>query len=119
MHLKKLDLFLHVPFESSDYAPELHQNAMGSIPPPAFTKKAAKTTAIKLMQKISKGQKEPLEWLTLHFTRTGLEDRAQPYLMFADMQVRLSKTENGYEDRGRQEWVGNTTLEDELHLMEE
>tara|TARA_R110002003_G_scaffold589_16_gene20710 strand:+ start:6173 stop:7480 length:1308 start_codon:yes stop_codon:yes gene_type:complete len=119
MNLKKLDLFLHVPFQSSDFAPELIQNAVGSIPPPAFTKEAAKTAAIKLMEKVSQGQNQPLEWLTIHFTRTGLEDRAQPYLMFAELQVRRAKTGSGYEVRGRQEWVGVSTLADELPLMEE
>ncbi|KAH7076388.1 hypothetical protein BKA63DRAFT_602194 [Paraphoma chrysanthemicola] len=119
MNLKKLDLFLHVPFTSSDYAAELVQNAMGSIPAPKFTKEAAQTAAIKLMDKLSFRQSQPLEWLTIQFTRTGLEDRAQPYLMFADMQVRRAKTNGGYEVRGKQEWVGYTTLEDELRLMEE
>ncbi|KAH7069332.1 hypothetical protein FB567DRAFT_565062 [Paraphoma chrysanthemicola] len=119
MNLKKLDLFLHVPFTSSAYAAELVQNAMGSIPAPKFTREAAQTAAIGLMNKLSLGKSRPLEWLTIQFTRTGLEDRAQPYLMFADLQVRQAKTGSGYEVRGKQEWVGWTTLEDELRLMED
>ncbi|KAF2026033.1 hypothetical protein EK21DRAFT_75043 [Setomelanomma holmii] len=121
MKLKKLDLFLHVPYEASDFAAKLTQNAMGTISPPAFTKKEAAVSAIKMMKRI-KAQNPWIVWLMLHFTRTGLEDRAQPYLMFAEMQVRRTKKKGGkneYEIRGKQEWVGVTGLEDELQLVEE
>jgi hypothetical protein len=130
LNVKKLDLFLHVPMSKSDFAAELTQNAMGTISSPPFTKEEAAKSAIKLMDDLV-ASKPRLEWLTLHFTRTGLQDRAQPYLMHAAMQVRRGRKKScneisgkdkikyEYEVRGRQEWGDLTSFEDELRLLEE
>ncbi|ORY07385.1 hypothetical protein BCR34DRAFT_626448 [Clohesyomyces aquaticus] len=123
MPLTKLDLFLHIPMEASDFAPKLTQNAYGSISPPNFTPGPVKTAGIQIFEKVveAQGGNGRLEWLTLHFTRVGLEDRAQPYLMHAEMQLRRSKKDggDGYEVRGRREWGSVVTLEDELELVEQ
>lgn len=127
MNLRKLDLFLHLPFEASDYSEQLRQDAMGTIRPPPLDKGKSKTAAIEILETISQAQGWPLEKLTLHFARTGLEDRAQPYMMHTKMQVRRSKDQKDdnvlddkeYEFRGRGEWFGAAGLEEELLLEED
>jgi hypothetical protein len=124
MSLRKLDIFLHIPGETSDYSDKLKQDAMGSIEPPALDKKRTRIAAIKIMEAMSKNHNKPLEWLTLHITRTGYEDRAQPYLMHAGMQLRRSKgngaaAETKYEVRGKMKWFGLSSLDEELIFEEE
>jgi hypothetical protein len=124
MGLKKLDLFLYIPGKASDYSAELRQNAMGTIEPPPLDKVKSKATAIAIMDTVSQAQKQPLEWLTLHITRTGYSDRAQSYLMHAKMQVRRANEgdvqgDGNYEVRGNQTWEGAADLNEQLMLNEE
>lgn len=124
MNLKKLDLFFHLPGGASDYSAELQQNAMGTIAPPPLSKDSTKKAAITIMELISQTQKRPLEWLTLHISRTGYEDRAQPYLMQTNMQLRRRKDEHlegdqQYEVRGSTEWRGLIPIEVQMALEEE
>ncbi len=95
---------------------------MGTIPPPPFSIDRAKTAAIKIMETITQTQKRPLEWLTFHITRTGFEDRAQPYNMAGAMQFRRRKEgakegEVQYEFRGSKDW--GLPIEMLLELEEE
>jgi hypothetical protein len=136
--------------EATEFSARLKQDAMGTISPPPIDKVKSKKAAIEIMQTISgerkqrkwlplsfaeiehadtcpRGPKRPLEWLTLHFTRTGYMDRAQPYEMWGSMQVRRSKSghiggdgEEAYEVRGKQDWAGeDIDLREELLFEEE
>jgi len=123
MNLKKLDLFLHLPTEASAYSAELRQNMEGSISPPPLDEDGTRNAAITIMETISKAQKAPLEWLTLHFRRTGYYDRGQDYFMYTKMQLRRSKDDSAvgdakYEVRGEQSWYNGSELHEEM-LFEE
>lgn len=79
--------------------------------------------AINIMELISKTQGQPLECLTLHITRTGYEDRAQPYLMRTDMQLTRSNDGNSkekqqYEVRGSTKWRGTMPGKVQIALEE-
>ncbi|KAH3914550.1 hypothetical protein HBH56_090730 [Parastagonospora nodorum] len=124
MRLEKLDLFLHIPDEASDYSAELTQDAMGTRPAPELDIEGSRKAAIKIMEDISRVQIRPLERLTLHIVRTGRLDRWEPYLMFGKLQIRRRKDEglggdNLYEFRGKQEWGGMGDLQEELSLEED
>jgi hypothetical protein len=124
MNLRKLDLFLNLPWEASDFSAALQQDMWGSIPAPCFEKETSKAAAIAIMETVSQAQEQPLEWLTLHFTRVGMYDRGQTYLMWAKMQVRRRIKEDRasgeeYEIRGKQEWEDVVGLREELSLNEE
>ncbi|KAH7397158.1 hypothetical protein BKA66DRAFT_546225 [Pyrenochaeta sp. MPI-SDFR-AT-0127] len=124
LNLKKLDLFLHLPQSASEYSDELRQNAGGTIAPPPLNRGNTEKAALSLMEKISQAQEEPLEWLTLHLARTGFQDRAQPYLMQAKLQLRRSKdvksdSDPKYEYRGNAQWNGLSSIEDVLALEAE
>lgn len=124
MRLEKLDLFLHLPDEASDYSAELTQDAMGTRPAPELDIEGSRKAAVKIMEDVSRAQIRPLERLTLHIVRTGRSDRWQPYLMFGKLQVRRPKGEglvgdDVYEFRGKQEWGGMGDLQEELSLEED
>lgn len=124
MNLKKLDVFFHLPGSASDYSEALQQDTMGSMKAPPLNKDGAKRAAINIAETISNRQAKPLEWLTLHFGRTGYQDRAQTYLMQAKLQLRRDKNaaiagDDKYEVRGNQNWFGLQPLEDELLLEED
>jgi hypothetical protein len=124
MNLRKLDLFLHLPQASSDFSTELRQNAMGTIAAPPLDKDKSKMAAITIMKNVSQAQERPLEWLTLHISRTGYFDRGQPFLMHAKMQVRRRpeidiQGDDDYEVRGNQTWEGMADLDEQLMLIEE
>ena len=71
MRLKKLDIFLHIPDEASDYSAKLNQNAMGTISPPPLDKKGSVAAATVIADSISQKQEYPLERLTMYIYRTG------------------------------------------------
>jgi len=124
MRLEKLDLFLHLPDEASDYSAELTQDAFGNRPTPELDIKGSRKAAVKIMEDVSRAQMRPLERLTLHIVRIGRLDRWQPFLMFGKLQVRRRKGEgldgdNVYEYRGKQEWCGMGDLQEELSLEED
>jgi hypothetical protein len=124
MNLRKLDLFLDLPWEASDFSAALRQDMAGSIPAPRFERETSKTAAISIMETVSQAQDQPLGWLTLHFTRTGMYDRGQMYVMLAKMQVRRrirddATSGDDYEFRGNYEWEGIVGLSEELSLIEE
>lgn len=123
MPLKKLDLYLHIPDEASAFSKRLEQNAMGSIPAPLLDKEGSVAAAIGIAKAISKSQPDPLQWLTLHISRTGYEDRAQPYMMKTALQIRRNHDANQppasqYEVRGKMEWH-RFLVEDTLLFEEE
>lgn len=114
MKLRRLDLFLHLPHGKSLYSDRLVQNAMGTISPPPINKEGSKLAAVKIMETISKAQRLPLEILTLYLSRTGSEDRAQPYIMQGTMQLKRSEMNGGFEVRGKQEWSWGMQLEEDM-----
>jgi hypothetical protein len=123
MKFKKLDLYLHIPDEASDYSDKLVQDAFGSIPPPALDKKRSVTAAINIAEVLSESQQDTLQWLTLRLSRTGYSDRYQPWMMHTKLQLRR----NGYPGRigeqmwdvhGKMDWYGLPPLEEDL-LFEE
>jgi hypothetical protein len=119
MNLKKLDLFIHLPKDACAFSDKLSQDAYGRIPAPPLKKLESKEVAFRLMETIFQSQAHPLQWLTLHFTRTGFMDRFQPYLMSANLQARRStKGAHDYEFRGQQKWC-DACFDDELQLEEE
>ena len=124
MNLKKLDLFLHIPSEASAYSEKLIQNAMGTIAPPPLNKKSSIKAATDIARHISEQQANELDSLTLHISRTGFSDRAQPYLMFSGLQLRRDECEYklnnaNYSVRGNMEWCSLSSLEEEIMFNEE
>lgn len=119
MRLKKLDIYLHIPGEASDFSDKLVQDVMGSIEPPRLNKKSSIAAAISIADEISERQKLPLEWLTLHISRTGYYDRFQSYLMHAALQLRrtdgpIDADRGSYEVRGKTDWDDLFPLEEDL-----
>lgn len=124
MHLKKLDLHLHIPDEASEYSDKLVQDAMGTIPHPLLNKQGSIAAAINIAEAISESQPNPLQWLTLHLSRTGYEDRAQPYMMHTGLQIRRNhrtnqRRESKYSVRGKMDWYYGLPPPEELLLFEE
>jgi hypothetical protein len=97
---------------------------MGTISPPPLSVEGARDAAIKIIDGMSEAHDVPLQALTMYFSRVGYEDRAQPYLMNANMQVRRRKDRKGkdkerFEIRGKQRWGGPAALEEELSFEDE
>jgi hypothetical protein len=86
---------------------------MGTISPPRIDREGSKAAAIAIMETISEAQGKPLEILTLHLARTGYEDRAQPYIMHGNMQLRRA-ADGKYTLRGKQAWSWGAQFEEEL-----
>ncbi|PVI03213.1 hypothetical protein DM02DRAFT_640793 [Periconia macrospinosa] len=123
MCLKKLDLYLHIPDEASVFSERLVQDAMGSIPAPSLDKSGSIAAAIDIAEVISKSQTDPLQWLMLHISRTGYEDRGQPYMMDTALQIRRTNDTSQspaskYKARGKMEWY-RSLAEDTLLFEEE
>ena len=123
MDLKKLDLFLHIPTEASEYSDKLVQNMMGSIAPPPLNKKSSIKAATDIALYVSNRQADELDWLTLHISRTGSIDRAQPYMMFSGLQLRRNERVDGatsskYNVRGSMEWRWFSSIEEEIMFNE-
>lgn len=123
MNLKKLDIFLRISDSASDYSDTLEFNFLNPVAPPPLDKERSKKAAIEIAEKISEKQKSPLQWLTLHISRTGYMDRAEPWLMQAKLQLRRKEdahanavAEEKYEVRGSMEWYSLLSLEEELSL---
>ena len=123
MDLKKLDLFVHIPTEASEYSDELVQNMMGSIAPPPLNKKSSIKAATDIALHVSNRQADELNWLTLHISRPGLIDRAQPYMMFSGLQLRRNEREDGvtnskYSVHGSMDWTFDSSIEEEIMFNE-
>jgi hypothetical protein len=86
---------------------------MGTISPPKIDREGSKAAAMAIMGTISEAQGKSLEMLTLHLARTGYEDRAQPYIMHGNVQLRRA-ADGKYTVRGKQAWSWGAQLEEEL-----
>ncbi|KAF2871511.1 hypothetical protein BDV95DRAFT_42328 [Massariosphaeria phaeospora] len=104
LRLRRLDLFLYLPTAATPFAAGLDQNATGTIPHPELNAKALQSYAMDLADRISAAQKRPLQTLTMHLARTGFEDRAQPYLMEGEFQIRRSERDDA-EMMGEAKWT--------------
>lgn len=111
MNLKYLELFLHLPNKATVYSAMLEQDVMGTIPSPPLDAEGCRTSAITIMESISKAQSYPLENLTLHLARTGYSDRFQPYLMRGLLHVRSSEYRDCISYRGQQASQANRALD--------
>jgi hypothetical protein len=88
---------------------------MGEMSAPPLDVSSSRAAAIEIMEALSAKHDRPLERLTMHFSRTGYGDRMETYLMMANLQVRRGRN-GGYECRGKGEWSGMSSLEEELWL---
>jgi hypothetical protein len=123
MKLTKLDLYLHIPGEASDYSDELVQNAMGTIAPPKLNQRSAITAAISIAEVLSESQHGALQWLTLHLSRTGYSDRYQPWMMSTKLQLRRTSyagqvRERKWDVRGGLDWDDIYSLGNELQFVD-
>lgn len=123
MRLKKLDLYLHIPQEASEYSAELIQDWMGNIKAPELEKEGSITAATSIAEAISGSQHDDLQWLTLHLSRTGLSDRFQTYLMRTRLQLRRNeftcdKHCSRWIVRGKMDWHDDCSFEEDLYLEE-
>lgn len=126
INVKRLDFFLHLPRSETDFSDRLTQNAMGTIPAPKINIKGSKKAAIVIADNISEIQRRSLQTLTLHFARTGEQDRAQPYLMIAKMQLRRSNRDDAehlgdekYRFILKCDWAGHIQTQDEMVFEED
>jgi hypothetical protein len=123
MKLTKLDLYLHIPAEASDYSVRLVQNAMGSIAHPELNQRNSITAAINIAEVLSKSQHGVLQWLTLHLSRTGYSDRYQPWIMRTRLQLRRNSyagkvRERKWDVRGGLDWDDIYSLGNELQFVD-
>ncbi|KAF2852949.1 hypothetical protein T440DRAFT_487950 [Plenodomus tracheiphilus IPT5] len=125
LNLQKLDIFFRLPDAASDFSDMLVLAGIDGAAPPSLDKERSKKVAMDIFESVSKDHKSPLEWLTLHISRIGYHDRAEPYLVQAKLQLRKRRDvsmdmvgEQRYETRGAIEWRGLISLEEELSLEE-
>lgn len=124
LKLRRLDLFLHIPAEKTEFSDRLVQDVMGTIPAPGLNSEACRKEAQSMIKSFSRAQGVPMECLTLYLSRTGYQDRCQPYLMEGHIQARqvqLGENESRIDFRGSAAWKGNWTgisYEDERKLSE-
>jgi hypothetical protein len=124
MKLKKLDLYLHIPDEASNYSDKLVQNPFGSIAPPELDKQRSITAAINIAEILSESQQDTLQWLTLRISRTGYSDRYQPWMMHTKLQLRRDNhaghtRRQKWDVRGKMDWYCLPPLEEDLLFEDE
>ncbi|KAF1924237.1 uncharacterized protein M421DRAFT_8898 [Didymella exigua CBS 183.55] len=124
MRLKKLDLYLHIPDEASEFSEKLVQDAWGTIAPPLLDKKGSISAAISIAEIVSESQQGVLQWLTLQLSRTGYSDRYQPYMMYSKLQLRRNSYTGEirgrkWDVRGSMDWYGVPSFEEDLRFEEE
>lgn len=124
MNLRKLELYLEIPSEASEYSERLQGDAMRGSNNPPLNRTQSIAAATRIADSISEKQKDPLEWLTLHISRALYEDRFQPYMTYTAFQLRRKERpgtdEEKYHVRGKMDWwwYSSLPLQEEL-LFEE
>lgn len=96
MNLKKIDIFTHLPGNPCDYAGALTSSTMGmgAMSIPKLDRRKSVSAATKIAMSISQKQKEPLECLTMHFSRSAPGDRGDPYTQYAEFQLEKNEQPN-------------------------
>jgi hypothetical protein len=116
MKLERLDLFMDIPGSANDYCGKLIAEGMGAMRSPSLDKKRSQAAAVEMMQNLAIASGHWPERLTLHLTRMSYCDRADPYRLWAKLQVRHSKragVHDHFEFCGKQEW---NSREEDLEL---
>jgi hypothetical protein len=124
MNLRKADIFVTLPFETSYHAGEVRKNVMENLPPHSLDAEKSKTAAISIMETISQAQERSLERLTFHLTQIRMGSRGGHHSLHTKMQMRRRgekeiKGEDGYELRGKLTWQHIATYGEELDMNEE
>ncbi|KAF2449693.1 hypothetical protein P171DRAFT_460880 [Karstenula rhodostoma CBS 690.94] len=124
MNLRKLDLYINIPDQASEYSEKLEGDAMSGSNNPPLKRAQSIASATRIAESISQKQKDPLEWLTLHISRTLYMDRCQPYMTHTAFQLRQKERPGAdnekYQVRGKMDWGWHSSplLREEL-LFEE
>ncbi|CAN9225767.1 unnamed protein product [Alternaria alternata] len=124
MKLTKLDLYLHIPGQATDYCDQLTSGMMGAATTPPLDKKRSVAAAVEIAEAISGSQKDALQWLTLHISRMTYGDRADPWEVFTRLQIRQNSYSNRvrghkWDVRGKMDWYALPSLEEDQLLEEE
>ncbi|KAL5387910.1 hypothetical protein DPSP01_003309 [Paraphaeosphaeria sporulosa] len=124
MNLRKLDLYMDLPSQASEYSEALQGDAMSGSNNPPLKRSQSIAAATRIADKISQKQKDPLEWLTVRISRSFYMDRFQPYNGYTAFQLRRQERPSAKEEkycvRGNMNWRWNKSpfLSEEL-LFEE
>ncbi|KAF2267770.1 hypothetical protein CC78DRAFT_565944 [Lojkania enalia] len=106
--LDTLELFLHIPGGASSFCDAYIPDAMGTKPITPLKIETSKKTAIEIAQRLSK--KKLLKELRIWISRTGYEDRAQSYLVHANMKLTRKEIggegEDAWDISGDYSWKG-------------
>ncbi|KAF7672568.1 hypothetical protein GT037_009599 [Alternaria burnsii] len=124
MKLTKLDLYIHIPGKATDYCDQLIAGPMGTANTPPLDEERSVAAAMNIAEVISGSRQKALQWLTLHLSRMTYGDRADRWEVFSRLQIRR----NGYTSRlrghewdvrGKMDWYGLPSLEEDLLFEEE
>lgn len=91
MNLKSLEIFTHLPEKPSDYAGNRIPGGLGIQSVPPLDRKKSLAAATKIATAISQMQNIPLEQLTMHFSRSATADRGDPYVKYAEFQLKRNE----------------------------
>lgn len=104
MPLRTLDFFLHLPDGPSSFADEYKPNVYGSAPFPNLNKEGCRNAGAAIADTVSSQKGDTLQALNLNISRTGYEDRFQPYLMSAQVQLKKSDRDDAEQLSVKERW---------------